>query len=96
MDFNKDVCASRLAALCDVIYPEQSGEAEAKKADIIIRRIAEIVANTKIPVSLKEFGITEENLEDLVLAGSQQQRLLMNNIKELSLDDIRAIYRKVI
>jgi alcohol dehydrogenase class IV len=95
MAFNKDACVSRLASLCDAVYPKHSGEDEEKKAGIIIERISEIVANTKIPVSLGEFGISEKDLEDLVLAGSQQQRLLVNNMKELSLDDIRAIYRKV-
>ena len=29
-------------------------------------------------------------------AGSKQQRLLVNNMKELSLDDIRNIYLKVL
>jgi alcohol dehydrogenase class IV len=96
MAFNKDACVSRLASLCDVVYPGEYTKSADQKADIIITRIEEIVANTKIPVSLKEFGITEKDLEFLVDAGSKQTRLLVNNMKELSIEDIRAIYRQVI
>lgn len=96
MRYNRDACKSRLAALCDTVYPEHAGKTEDAKADLLIQKIAEIVKNTRIPVSLKDFGLKEDDLEDLVLAGSQQTRLLVNNMKELSLDDIRAIYRQVI
>ncbi|MDR1625095.1 MAG: iron-containing alcohol dehydrogenase [Spirochaetia bacterium] len=96
MAFNRDACEGRLAGLCDVVYPELAGKRGPEKADTIIRRIAEIVKNTEIPVSLKEFGVKEEDLEDLVVAGSAQKRLLSNNMKEMSLDDIRSIYRQVL
>jgi len=96
MRFNLDACMGRLAALCDSVYPEHIKETESAKADLMIRRIEEIVKNTEIPVNLKGFGLKEEDTEDLVLAGSQQTRLLANNMKELSNDDIRAIYRQVI
>ena len=36
------------------------------------------------------------DLDLLVDAGSKQQRLLVNNRKKLSLEDIRAIYLKVL
>jgi alcohol dehydrogenase class IV len=96
MAFNKDACSERLAALCDAVYPEHNAKAAGEKADFIIRRISEIVRKTNIPVSLKDFGVKEDDLEDLVQSGSLQKRLLVNNMKELSLDDIRNIYRQVI
>jgi alcohol dehydrogenase class IV len=96
MDFNRDACLSRLASLCDTVYPELFSSEESIKADFIIKRISEIVKNTEIPVSLKEFGIKENDIEDLVESGSQQKRLLGNNMKELSLNDIRFIYQQVI
>jgi alcohol dehydrogenase class IV len=95
MNFNRDACLSRLASLCDTVYPELFSENESVKAGFIIKRIEEIVKNTEIPVSLKEFGIKEDDIEDLAKSGSQQTRLLVNNMKELSLDDIRRIYQQV-
>ena len=95
MEFNKDACEERLALLSDAVYPEFAGRTAAEKADHIIEEIAAIVKETNIPTSLKEFGVQPEDLDFLVKAGSEQQRLLVNNCKELSLDDIRYIYKKV-
>jgi alcohol dehydrogenase class IV len=96
MDFNKDACEDRLAKLCDAVYPEMSAKSMEEKAQYIIDQIADIVKVTNIPTDLKEFGVKMKDLDFLVSAGSQQQRLLVNNMKELSLDDIRSIYLKVL
>lgn len=95
MAFNKDACVDRLAQLCNAVYPELSNKSADEKADYIIGEIAGIVKDTNIPVSLKEFGVKDNDLDFLVNAGSQQTRLLVNNCKELSLDDIRYIYKQV-
>ena len=92
MEFNKDACSKRLAILCDAVYPELAGKSEDEKAQYMIDQIADIVKVT----DLKEFGVKPEDLDFLVDAGSKQQRLLVNNMKELSLDDIRNIYLKVL
>ena len=62
----------------------------------MIDQIADIVKATEIPTDLSTFGVKMEDLDFLVDAGSRQQRLLVNNMKELSLDDIRNIYLKVL
>ena len=62
----------------------------------MIKKIADIVKVTNIPTDLTEFGVKMEDLDFLVQAGSDQKRLLVNNMKELSLDDIREIYLKVL
>jgi alcohol dehydrogenase len=95
MAFNKDACVERLALLCDAVYPELSVRTAEKKADHIIEEIAAIVRETNIPTSLQSFGVKPEDLDFLVEAGGQQQRLLVNNCKKLSLADIRMIYKKV-
>lgn len=96
MEFNKDACQDRLAQLCDAIHPEYAGRTEEEKAQYVIDQIADIVKVTDIPTDLTRYGVTMEDLDFLVTAGSQQQRLLVNNRKELSLEDIRNIYLKVV
>lgn len=96
MEFNKDACVDRLAILCDGVYPELSNKTAEEKADYIINRIKEIVKNTNIPTDLEQFGVKMEDLDFLIDAGSKQQRLLVNNMKELSLDDIKSIYLQVL
>lgn len=96
MEFNKDACESRLAKLYDGVFHERPADTESEKAQYVIDQIADIVKATNIPTDLKEFGVKMEDLESLVEAGSKQQRLLVNNRKELSLEDIRTIYLKVL
>lgn len=96
MEFNKDACEDRLAQLCDAINPSMAGESVSDKAQYVIDQIADIVKVTDIPTDLSQYGVTMDDLDFLVTAGSQQQRLLVNNMKELSLDDIRSIYLKVV
>ena len=86
----------QLAGLCDAIAPELYGAGEDEKARYVIDQIADIVKTTQIPTDLSGFGVRMEDLDFLVTAGSQQTRLLVNNRRELSLDDIRAIYLKVL
>lgn len=95
MEFNKDACAERLALLCDAVYPGKYNESVNVKADYIIEEIKDIVDKVNIPTNLEELGVKAEDLDFLVEAGSQQQRLLVNNCKELSLEDIRYIYEKL-
>ena len=64
-------------------------------AETIISEIKDIVAKVQIPTNLEELGVKKEDIDFLVEAGSQQQRLLVNNCKELSLDDIRYLYNKL-
>ena len=96
MKFNKDACTERLAVLCDAINPTYAEKTVEEKADYVIDQIADIVKVTNIPTDLTQYGVTMDDLDFLVTAGSQQQRLLVNNMKELSLDDIRNIYLKVV
>lgn len=96
MDFNKDACADRLALLCDGVYPELSEKTTEEKAQHIINEIIDIVKVTEIPTSLsKDFGVPKEDIDFLVDSGSKQTRLLVNNMKELSLADIKGLYEKV-
>lgn len=96
MRMNKESCKNQLAELCDVINPSMNSESLDKKADYVIDEIADIVKFTEIPTDLYGFGVKKEDLDFLVDAGSKQTRLLTNNRKPLSLDDIREIYLKVL
>lgn len=96
MKFNMDACGQRLAQLCDAVYPELSEKSTDEKAVYMIEQIEDIVKVTEIPTDLNLFGVKKEDLGFLTDAGSRQRRLLVNNMKELSLDDIRSIYMKVL
>lgn len=96
MAFNKEACETQLAQLCIGMKPEMVNQSVSDKAQYVIDQIADIVKVTAIPTNLEEFGVSIEDLDFLVDAGSKQTRLLQNNMKEMTLDDIRSIYQKVL
>lgn len=59
------------------------------------RIVAEIFAlcrDVRIPDNLRSFGVEEKDLEFLTVSASEVHRLLDQNPKDMSLDDIRSIY----
>ncbi|AOT69586.1 iron-containing alcohol dehydrogenase [Geosporobacter ferrireducens] len=96
MRANLEACEDRLALLEDGINPAGYGRAQSEKAKGMIERIASIVSDTGIPSSLCEFGIGLEDLDFLVDAAADCKRLLDNNRRVLTKNDIRAIYQEVI
>lgn len=96
MEFNKEACKDRLADIYDVIKKDGNLEEEAEKAQYVIDEISDIVKFTNIPTSLEEFGVKPEDIDFLVNAAAKVTRLLSNNRRELSLEDIRSIYKKVL
>jgi len=55
-----------------------------------------IVKDLDIPTSLKEFGVPEEDLDSLVEAGMQVTRLLVNNMRQVTPADARALYQEIL
>ena len=58
--------------------------------------VVKIVKDLEIPTSLKEFGVPEEDLDSLVEAGMQVTRLLVNNLRQVTPADARALYREIL
>lgn len=96
MDFNKEACLDEFSKLCDIVNPSMFNAPSLQKADYIIDEIKNIVEVTNIPVNLNEFGVTKKDLDFLATAASKVTRLLNNNLKELTIEDIKNIYLKVL
>lgn len=96
MKFNEPVCRPLFAAAFDRLSPKGvQAVAEEEKSLWIVNRMAEIVNHLEIPTSLKEFGIGDGDLETLVAAGMDVQRLLVNNMRPVTADDARKLYMEI-
>ncbi|MCG1013088.1 iron-containing alcohol dehydrogenase [Tepidanaerobacter sp. GT38] len=62
----------------------------------VINEIFKMTEDIKIPRDLKKFGITKDDLENLVEGASGVTRLLDNNPKPMTKDDMRNIYLKIV
>lgn len=96
MRFNEPAIRPKLAAAYDrVVHGDRDCVTEEEKSAWILRRMEGIVRHLDIPTSLAEFHVPAGDLESLVEAGMQVQRLLVNNMREVTPADARAIYLQV-
>ncbi|PFO04693.1 alcohol dehydrogenase [Bacillus sp. AFS076308] len=96
MKFNEPVIKDLLAKAYDRVVKGKSEELTVnEKSKYIIDLIENIVKTLEIPTSLKTFNVPEEDLEGLVEAGMEVQRLLVNNRREVTPEDARKIYLEI-
>ncbi len=96
MRFNEPVCREKFAQVYDrCVHGEKTCHTVEEKSAYIIAWLEKIVRELDIPTSLKEFNVPEEDLESLVASGMEVTRLLVNNMREVTADDARAIYREI-
>ncbi|PLR81842.1 alcohol dehydrogenase [Bacillus canaveralius] len=96
MKFNEPVIKDLLAKAYDRVAKEPNKELTVdEKSKYIIDLLENIVTTLEIPTSLKAFNVPEEDLEGLVEAGMQVQRLLVNNMREVTPEDARKIYLEI-
>ena len=95
MKFNKPAIADRLALAYDRCIHGDAVTVD-QKADAMIERMEQIVVALKIPTKVAELGVTDPDIDFLVEAGMQQQRLLVNNMRPVTPEDARALYEQII
>ena len=97
LEFNEPACRTKFAQAWDrAHHGDKVLSTEGEKSRALLDRIGDIVRNLDIPTDLKEFGVKPEDLEGLVEAGMQQQRLLVNDMREVTAEDARAIYERLL
>ena len=97
MRFNEPMCRSKFAQAYDrCVHGEKTCVTEEEKSAYIIARLEQIVKDLNIPTSLKEFGVPAENLDGLVEAGMQVQRLLVNNMRTVTPEDAKKLYLEIL
>lgn len=100
MRFNKEACLQEFSQVYDALQSVGIAGTEAasreEKAEWLLKRMEDMITNLHIPSSLKEFGVNKEDLEELVTAGMEVQRLLGNNKREVTARDARALYLEIL
>ena len=87
----------RLALLYDRCCHEETKVSTVdEKSAWMMAKMEHIVRHLEIPTSLTEFNVPKEDLEGLVEAGMQVQRLLVNNMRKVEPQDARAIYQEIL
>lgn len=97
MKFNEPAIKDLLAIAYDrVVKDGDKGLSETEKSAYMINRLDEIVKVLEIPTSLQTFNVPVEDIDGLVEAGMEVTRLLVNNKREVTPEDARAIYLQIL
>jgi alcohol dehydrogenase len=92
--FNAPVAEPLYAELAAVIQPGMGGS-EHQRAQWFVEHLAALNRDLGIPTRLREVGVPADGLEQLADDAMLQQRLLVNNPRELTRDDAFRIYKAV-
>jgi alcohol dehydrogenase len=90
--FNMPRAAALYAELASVLVPAVSGSDEAR-AIAMIEYLESLIADLSLPTTLVDAGVREDSLDTLAQDAMLQQRLLVNNPRDVTYDDARAIYQ---
>ncbi len=91
--FNLPEAHQHYAELADLLGVNSvSGSAEAR-AEALINALEHLIRELNLPPTLAEAGVREDSLEMLAEDAMLQQRLLVNNPRDVAYDDALAIYR---
>ncbi|MBQ9048856.1 MAG: iron-containing alcohol dehydrogenase [Solobacterium sp.] len=97
MKFNEPACREKFVEAWDRAYHgEETLNTPEEKSQALIAWMERIVKHLEIPTDLKQFGVDPADLDSLVEAGMSVQRLLVNNMREVTPEDARKIYQEVL
>ena len=96
MAFNLDAIEGRLSNVARALDLASKTDADPVAARKLIDKMEEWTAAVDIPQDLRKFGVSEAHLDALAVAASKVKRLLGNNPKALTLDDMKSIYSRLL
>ena len=96
MEYNFDAIEPHLAEVADAMGIDAGGRTTDSRAKAAMEELRALVKDLEIPSNMSVFGVTEGDLDFLAEAASKVTRLLGNNPKKMSVEDIREVYSKLL
>jgi alcohol dehydrogenase class IV len=90
--FNLPAASVLYAELAPIVDSETRGLPVDERAHSFVEALASICRDCRVPATLAEVGVHERDLDRLAADAMKQTRLLVNNPRELTLNDARSIY----
>ncbi|WP_211229890.1 iron-containing alcohol dehydrogenase [Desulfovirgula thermocuniculi] len=96
MEFNCVSSLPKFARIAEAMGEPVGGKSLREAAMLAVKAVRELVQDVGIPQSLREVGVSEEDIAQLAVDAEKQTRLLSNNPRAMTREDIEAVYRKVL
>mgnify|MGYP001572729272 CR=1 FL=1 len=93
MDFNMSVAAGAYAELAELVVPGLQVDGEEARASALIAAMRQLIDDLELPATLAAAGVSAADLEMLAQDAMEQQRLLVNNPRDVSYEDALGIYQ---
>jgi len=93
LKFNASAAAKEYGAIGKNLFEEVSGDSDEKATALFIKKIDQIIASLNLNKNLRDFGVKDQNVEELAKAAFSQERLNLNNPRKIGLEDALAIYQ---
>ncbi|GIN92381.1 alcohol dehydrogenase [Siminovitchia terrae] len=94
MEWNKISCLERFRDIAEALGIQTGHLSDMEAADQAVNRMRELCKSVRIPDGLRSFDIPEDALEEMAEDASQIDRLLKNNPRVLTKQDIFEIYQE--
>lgn len=95
LNFNLPVSEPLYAELADVIFPGGGGDTREKAAKFV-EKLSALSHSLGLPTRLTQVGVQASDVPALAHQALQQQRLLVNNPRAVSLADAERLYREAL
>lgn len=94
MRFNSPACAPAYAELAPHVFPDiDTNRSPEEISDDFIEQLIQLNVDLGLEKGLRQVGISESDLDRLASDAMNQTRLLVNNPREVTLQDARQIYQ---
>ena len=92
MRYNMDAIEDSIPAIAGAMGIPAEGLSVREIGERMVDEIFSLCRDVNIPDNLRSFGVKKSDLEFLTTSASEVHRLLDQNPKDMSLDDIRSVY----
>lgn len=96
MKFNLDVCEEKFKDIAVAMELDLAGCTVREAAEKMIKNLDSMIEDLDVKCDLAAKGITETVLDELIEAASKVTRLLDNNPKVVTKEDMRIIYKELL
>ena len=92
MEFNRPACEAKFAVIADA-FGITGFELTADKATAAVQAIVKLSKDVGIPQHLRDINIPEDAIPQMAVSAAKVTRLLNNNPREMTVEDIEKIYQ---
>jgi alcohol dehydrogenase class IV len=96
MEFNLPSMRQRFSRISELFALDTTGLDEEGKANKVLEALRQLAIDLDIPKHLREFGVAREDLPGLAEGVMKVTRLLVNNPREMTVEDAERIYESVL